>query len=425
MQVWGCGVLIGMVVVIAALLSEADPTTRLWVVLAELLFMFMVPATVGPWIGHWVRRQGWDLRPEAITLVGALAALVALSMVCSRYVAAPLTDAVLMTFGAQPASTQPVMARLSIGIQVEPTGKASARAALPSAQPSAHGASGVGSGGAAKGAPMTCAEGEVLDAAGLCSHDNATDPRQGPLQIATTALALFGLAGGGAIRRCAREREGLAALEREKALAVAQAQRRTAEMRLSVLAAQVEPHFLFNTLAAVRSAISTDPERASTMVDRLVDYLRASIPRLRSDGASDNTLGAQLELVRAYLGLMSARMPRLSVEIGADDALLGRPFPPLMLLSLAENAIKHGVEPKIGPVRIEVTAAVLSDGRLAVTVADDGVGFSVADTTGSGIGLVNIRERLREMYGDQAALDLKARQGGGVAATLTLPTETA
>jgi LytS/YehU family sensor histidine kinase len=232
----------------------------------------------------------------------------------------------------------------------------------------------------------------------------------------------FLLAGGAGLWGWRREREGLASLARERELARAQAERREAELRLSVLAAQVEPHFLFNTLAGVRSAIATDPARASEMIDRLVDYLRAAIPRLRSDGVEQATLGAQLDIVRAYLGLMAARMPRLAFAVEAPPDLLAAPCPPLMLISLAENAVKHGIEPKIGPARIEVTARRADDGRLEVTVADDGAGFGTS-TAGSGLGLTNIRERLQQMYQGRAALTLKARPEGGVAATLVLPTE--
>jgi LytS/YehU family sensor histidine kinase len=190
-----------------------------------------------------------------------------------------------------------------------------------------------------------------------------------------------------------------------------------------VLAAQVEPHFLFNTLAGVRGAIATDPVRASEMIDRLADYLRAAIPRLRSDGSAQATVGAQFELVRAYLGLMAARMSRLAFSVDAPAELLAARCPPLMLISLAENAVKHGVEPKIGPARVDVSARRDDDGRLALVVEDDGVGFG-ASAAGSGIGLSNLRERLAQLYGARATLTLKARPGGGVAATLSLPLET-
>jgi signal transduction histidine kinase len=244
--------------------------------------------------------------------------------------------------------------------------------------------------------------------------------RTDPVGIALLGLLTFALAGGFALPRLAREREGLAALARERELARAQAARRDAEMRLSVLAAQVEPHFLFNTLASVRSAIATDPARASELVERLADYLRASIPRLREDGSAQATLGNQIEIVRAYLALMATRMPRLRFDIDAPESLLGASFPPLMLISLAENAVKHGAEPKVGPVRIEVRARQRDDGALEVSVNDDGAGFS-ANEGGSGLGLANIRERLAQMHGARAALELRARPGGGVSASITVP----
>jgi LytS/YehU family sensor histidine kinase len=184
----------------------------------------------------------------------------------------------------------------------------------------------------------------------------------------------------------------------------------------------VEPHFLFNTLAGVRSAIVTDPARASDMIDRLVEYLRAAIPRLRSDGSAHATVGAQFDIVRAYLGLMATRMPRLGFALDAPADLLAARCPPLMLISLAENAVKHGVEPKIGPARVEVVASRTDDGRLAIRVDDDGVGFG-ASQAGSGIGLANVRERLAQLYGERAALTLKARPAGGVSALIVLPLE--
>jgi CheY-like chemotaxis protein len=165
--------------------------------------------------------------------------------------------------------------------------------------------------------------------------------------------------------------------------------------------------FLFNTLAGVRSAIATDPARASEMIDRLVDYLRAAIPRLRSDGHLQATLGTQIEAVRAYLGLMAARMPRLQWQVDVPADLLEAACPPLMLISLAENAVKHGVERKIGPARITV-AARAPKGRLALAVRDDGPGFQPTGS-GTGIGLANIRERLAQLYPGQADLVLKAR----------------
>ncbi len=148
-----------------------------------------------------------------------------------------------------------------------------------------------------------------------------------------------------------RQRKKLIETQRQQELQRAQDARREAELRLSVLVAQVEPHFLFNTLAGVRSAILTEPARATAIVDHLVDYLRATIPQMRDDGASvQGRLAQQLEAARAYLGLMQARIPRLSFSV--DSEIADAAVPPLMLISLVENAIKHGVEPKVGKVHI-------------------------------------------------------------------------
>jgi len=221
-----------------------------------------------------------------------------------------------------------------------------------------------------------------------------------------------------------RQRGMLGDLHVKEELARARAARNDAEVRLSVLAAQVEPHFLFNTLASVRSALSTDPQRAGHIVDHMVDYLRASIPQMRDHAASSAvTLDTQLAAARAYLALMRERMPRLQYSVEAEPGLAQAAIPPLMLISLVENAVKHGVEPKIGAARVDVRARRLCAGgedRLEVSVLDDGVGFGAA-TSGGGIGLANIQERLRTQFGEHAALELKARPGGGIAATLRVP----
>lgn len=219
-----------------------------------------------------------------------------------------------------------------------------------------------------------------------------------------------------------RQRKRLIEVQRQQELQRAQDARREAELRLSVLVAQVEPHFLFNTLAGVRSAILTEPARATAIVDHLVDYLRSTIPQMRGDGSSEQgRLAKQLEAARAYLGLMQARIPRLTFSV--ESELKDAAFPPLLLITLVENAIKHGIEPKIGAAHIAVTARYFDEGdeeKLEVKVEDDGVGFGGA-TSGSGIGLANVRDRLESMYGARASLVLKARAEGGVAAIITLP----
>jgi hypothetical protein len=219
-----------------------------------------------------------------------------------------------------------------------------------------------------------------------------------------------------------RQRKRLIETERQKELQRAQDARREAELRLSVLVAQVEPHFLFNTLAGVRSAILTEPSRATAIIDHLVDYLRATIPQMRDDGASvQGRLAQQLEAARAYLGLMQARIPRLSFSV--ESEIVDAAVPPLMLISLVENAIKHGVEPKVGKVHITVHARQqlqAGEAMLELSVLDNGAGFGGA-TSGSGIGLTNIRERLFAMFGQRASLTLKVRPEGGIAAIILLP----
>jgi signal transduction histidine kinase len=221
-----------------------------------------------------------------------------------------------------------------------------------------------------------------------------------------------------------RQRRALKEALAQQELERARVGRNEAEMRLSVLAAQIEPHFLFNTLTGVRSAIISDPARGIAIIDNLVDYLRATIPQMRSDAnQSQVLLGPQLDAARAYLGVMHARLPRLTFSVDSDPALLNQPVPPLMLISLVENAVKHGIEPKPGPVHIEVLARKIDDEsgtRLELIVTDDGVGFSGV-TSGSGIGLANIRERLMQLYGKRAELVLKARVEGGVVASIALP----
>lgn len=238
--------------------------------------------------------------------------------------------------------------------------------------------------------------------------------------VVLLVVGLFGMKAlmSGKIRAEEKAKEAGMAAERESLL------RQVSEAQMQMMQAQVEPHFLFNTLAGVRSAILTEPERATAIVDHLVDYLRATIPQMRNDGSSGQArLKQQLEAASAYLGLMHARIPRLSYSV--DSEVVDAALPPLMLISLVENAVKHGVEPKIGPVHVAVFAKQLQQDGLAMlelTVADNGVGFA-GSSSGSGIGLANIHERLASMYGKRASLVLKALPEGGVAATILLPLE--
>ena len=187
--------------------------------------------------------------------------------------------------------------------------------------------------------------------------------------------------------------------------------------KLSLLHAQVEPHFLYNTLASAQVLTRTDPVRADEMLGNLITYLRYSLPRTED---SLSTLGVELERARAYLEILQIRMgARLSLQIDVPESLKSLPFPPMMLQTLVENAIKHGLEPKPGGGGIWILART-TDGGIAVTVADDGRGFS-AEGAGTGIGLKNIRERLRLAYGNAARFAIVANFPSGVAATITVP----
>jgi len=195
--------------------------------------------------------------------------------------------------------------------------------------------------------------------------------------------------------------------------------RQLAEAQLKMMQAQVEPHFLFNTLASVDYLIETDPARASTMQKNLIQYLRAALPQMRE---GSTTLGKEVALCRAYLEILKVRMEdRLQFAITVPQGLSSAQFPPMMLQSLVENAIKHGLEPKPEGGSLTLTANV-SHGLLRVTVADTGLGFGMGSTAaGSGVGLGNVRERLAALYGSQARLIVEANMPSGTIATIEVP----
>jgi len=187
--------------------------------------------------------------------------------------------------------------------------------------------------------------------------------------------------------------------------------------KLSLLHAQVEPHFLYNTLASAQVLTRTDPAKAETMLGHLIQYLRHSLPRAEE---SMSTLGEELTRARAYLEILRIRMgERLRLEIQVPESLRGTPMPPMMLQTLVENAIKHGLEPVPGGGTVWILARE-SEGRVAVSVADDGRGFSEG-TSGTGIGLKNVRERLRLAYGEAATFSIAANFPRGVSATIGVP----
>ena len=198
--------------------------------------------------------------------------------------------------------------------------------------------------------------------------------------------------------------------------------RQVVEARMAAMQAQVEPHFLFNTLASIDHLIEVDPKRASQMQKNLIALLRASMPTMReaSDGGVKD-LGRELAVIRPYLEILKVRMEeRLVTEIDVPEGLLSAEFPPMMVQTLVENAIKHGLEPKPEGGRLSVKAEIVH-GKLQVTVADSGLGFGRAATAGTGVGLANIRERLQLLYGPKAGLTIAENNGGGTKVTVTVP----
>ena len=205
--------------------------------------------------------------------------------------------------------------------------------------------------------------------------------------------------------------------------------RQVVEARMAAMQAQVEPHFLFNTLASIDHLIEVDPPRASQMQKNLIALLRASMPTMREASGAGSTgvrdLGRELAVIRPYLEILKVRMEeRLRTAIEVPDGLLSAEFPPMMIQTLVENAIKHGLEPKPDGGALTVRAEIVH-GKLQVSVADTGLGFGKAATAGTGVGLANIRERLQMLYGSKATLTVTENpNGGGTIVTVTVPYKT-
>jgi sensor histidine kinase YesM len=190
----------------------------------------------------------------------------------------------------------------------------------------------------------------------------------------------------------------------------------------------VEPHFLFNTLASIDHLIETDPARASVMQKNLIALLRASMPTMREASGNGSSaardLGRELAVIRPYLEILKVRMEeRLTTELAVPEGLMSAEFPAMMIQTLVENAIKHGLEPKAEGGHLRVTAEIVH-GKLQVTVADTGLGFGRAATAGTGVGLANIRERLQLLYGPKATLTVAENQPSGTVVTITVPYKT-
>jgi sensor histidine kinase YesM len=229
--------------------------------------------------------------------------------------------------------------------------------------------------------------------------------------------------------RMQAERQAARATETAEAESL---KRQVVEARMAAMQAQVEPHFLFNTLASIDHLIETDPARASQMQRNLIALLRASMPTMREAGGGGGTggspglrdLGRELAVIRPYLEILKVRMEeRLATEIDVPEGLHSAELPPMMIQTLVENAIKHGLEPKAEGGRLSVKAQV-AHGKLQVTVADTGLGFGRAATAGTGVGLANIRERLQLHYGSKASLTVAENTPSGTVVTVTVPYRT-
>lgn len=206
------------------------------------------------------------------------------------------------------------------------------------------------------------------------------------------------------------------ALERERRRAAEALQAETAA-RLALLQAQIEPHFLFNTLANIQTLIKDEPDTAILILEKLNAFLRTSLRRSRNPSA---TVGEELEIVEALLAIAAARLgPRLDYEISAPAELRSVPLPPLLLQPLVENAIRHGVEPAVagGSIRVDVRQGA---DALELMVTDTGAGLS--SDAPEGVGIANVRARLASLYGPRGKLQLYANTPRGLIAKLFVPT---
>jgi signal transduction histidine kinase len=186
---------------------------------------------------------------------------------------------------------------------------------------------------------------------------------------------------------------------------------------LKALQAQIEPHFLYNTLANARYLARVEPEKAVHMLDHLIAYLHSALPDMRS---ASSTLARECELAEHYLALMEIRFgARLTYEIDCPPELRAASMPPLMLMSLVENAVQHGVEPQPGEVCVSLLADV-DGGQLRVRVIDNGAGFAPT-ALGNGVGLRNVGARLQALYGSDASFALHIADGMPTEAELRLP----
>ena len=251
----------------------------------------------------------------------------------------------------------------------------------------------------------------MLSSVGSSGHRVSEAPKWFFLLIVASVIIKV-VAGG-------KRRAEVTANEATKQAETEQLERTVLEARMEALQAQIEPHFLFNTLASIDQLIQTDPPRASKMQQSLIRYLRSAMPQMREGRRP--TLGQQVNLCSAFLEIMAVRMEgRLQTVMSVPEGLKSAVFPSMMLQTLVENAIKHGLEPQPEGGKLEISAEV-ADGQLAVHVLDTGVGFM--PTAEAGVGLANVRERLQALYKGRAELIITVPPAGGTCATIKVPYE--
>jgi hypothetical protein len=341
---------------------------------------FMVMATAGPACATWVRHRQFKISTERRAVVLA----VLLGIVASYF-------ADQWSSGYMERTTAPYLGNQVVNVNSKDSGKTSGNVSISKVN----------------------------------VNQDLKKAARAPWVVATNLLFLamaYGALGGGlALRSYFSEQRRLSESRHKRELNAMRLQKDESDLRLGVLQAQIEPHFLFNTLASLRSLIKQDPDRAEMTLDALVDHLRATIPKLREQqGVLHSTLGQQLDICGSYLTLMQVRMgSRLNYEINVLAEYRDLDFPPLMLISLVENAIKHGLENKRGDGQIVITVDKPAENRLRVSVSDDGVGLKPG--LGGGLGLENIREQLSNRFGDQASLTITAGREAGTIATIELP----
>lgn len=279
-------------------------------------------------------------------------------------------------------------------------------------------------GAMAVAAPLAHIAGVHIGAALL---DHRTPPPAAYFSVGRISMMVFTFIGLLVMTLLVEHRERLARIAREHGEARLRAEtieRQALQAQLRLLQAQIEPHMLFNTLANLQGLIALDPVRADAMLDQLIQYLRATLGATRADST---TLGEEFAAMEAYLGLMQVRMgDRLAYRLELPAALRGARLPPMLLQPLVENAIVHGLEPKIEGGEV-VLSAEARGGLLAIRVCDTGLGpgaGAAAGKAGGGVGMATSRERLRVLYGERAALLLTPGEPHGTRVELTLPLET-